>query len=106
MYNIDILIFWRCDVLIKRNWQINVLLFFLGLWLVFNIEDMFFNVLDFVAMIPLNIHAFAGNILGFETWSDVVTFINSPLVILFGAIITLLIGLKIVRFIDRIFSDK
>ena len=90
----------------RRNWQINVLLGFLGLWLVFNLEKIFFEVLDFVVMIPLNIHAFAGNILGFETWSDVVTFINSPLIILFVATITLLIGLKIVKFVDRIFSDR
>lgn len=90
----------------RRNWQINVLLFFLGLWLLFNIESMFFNVLDFVVMIPLNIHAFAGNILGFETWSDVVTFMNSPFIILFIATITLLIGLKIVKVVDKIFSNR
>lgn len=90
----------------RNNWQIIVLLGFLGVWLLFNIEDIFFNILDFVVMMPLNIHAFAGNILGFETWSDVVTFMNSPLIILLVATITLFILLKIVRFLDRIFSDR
>lgn len=90
----------------RNNWQIIVLLGILGIWLLFNIEDMFFNILNFIVMIPLNIHAFAGNILGFETWSDVVTFMNSPLIILLVATITLFILLKIVRFLDRIFSDR
>lgn len=90
----------------RSNWQIFVLLGFLGLWLLFNVEDIFFNVLQFVVMIPLNIHAFAGNILGFETWSDMVTFLNSPIIVLSCAIVTFFILVKIIRFFDRIFSDK
>lgn len=90
----------------RSNWQIFVLLGFLGLWLLFNVEDIFFNVLQFIVMIPLNIHAFAGNILGFETWSDMVTFLNSPIIVLSCAIVTFFILVKIIRFFDRIFSDK
>ena len=90
----------------RSNWQIIVLLGFLGLWLLFNISDIFFNVLEQIVMVPINIHAFAGNILGFETWSDMVTFINSPLVIFSCAIVTFFIIVKIVRFFDKVFLDK
>lgn len=86
----------------RRNWQLIALLGFLGLWLLLNIEAMFFNVLNFIVMIPLGIHAFAGNLLGFENWSKVMTFVNNPITILVCAIITFAILLKIVKFIDRI----
>ena len=79
------------------------LLGFLGIWLLFNIETMFFNVLNFLVTIPLGIHAFAGNLLGFENWSKMVTFINNPLTILVSAILIFAILLKIVKFIDRVF---
>lgn len=87
----------------RRNWQLIALLGFLGIWLLFNIEKMFFDVLNFLVMIPLGIHAFAGNLLGFENWSKMVTFINSPLTIFISAILTFAILLKIVKFIDRVF---
>ena len=104
MYNKDIIFFaLEVGVLKRRNWQLIALLGFLGIWLLFNIETIFFGTLNFVAMIPLGIHAFAGNVLGFENWSKVVTFINSPLTILVFAIVTYVILLKIVKLIDRIF---
>ena len=90
----------------RRNWQILALLGFLGVWFLFNAETMLFNVLDFIAMIPLNIHAFGGNLLGFENWSKIVTFINSPVTILVVAIITFAILLKIVKLIDRLFFSN
>lgn len=90
----------------RRNWQIIALLGFLGIWFLFNVETMFFRILDFIAMIPLNVHAFAGNLLGFENWSKIVTFINSPLTILVVGIITFVILLKIVRVIDRLFFSN
>lgn len=87
----------------RRNWQFMALMGFLGIWFLFNIETMFFNVLNFLVMIPLGIHAFAGNLLGFENWSKIVAFMNSPLTIFICAIITFVILLKIVKFINRVF---
>lgn len=87
----------------RQNWQLIALMGFLGIWVLLNAETMFFNALNFLAMIPLGIHAFAGNLLGFENWSKIVTFINSPLTILVSAIITFVILLKVVRFVDRVF---
>lgn len=86
----------------RRNWQLIALLGFLCLWFLSNIESMFFWLLNFLAMLPLGIHAFAGNLLGFENWSKMVTFLNQPITILVAAILTYVILLKIVKFIDRI----
>lgn len=86
----------------RRNWQLVALLGFLGLWILVHVDAFFFEVLNFLAMIPLRTHAFAGNLLGFENWKKIVTFMNQPLTILIAAIITFVILLKIVKFIDRI----
>ena len=89
----------------KRNWQLTVLLCFLGGWVLFHLESIFFGVLTFLTTIPLNIHSFIGNVLGFENWATMLDFLNNPIVVIFFSIITFFILLKIVKLIDGIINQ-
>lgn len=86
----------------RFNWQIKVLIFFLVGWILLNAEKTFFKVLDFLVTIPMNMHAFAGKVLGFENWSRVVTVINSPIFLGVTAIFIIAILIKIIHLFDSL----
>ena len=86
----------------KRSWQVKVLLFFLGLFIITNLKSFFLNVVEFVVRIPLNFNSLMTNVIGVDAWSRIIVTTSSPILLIITGLIlcTILIGL--IRSIESI----
>lgn len=88
----------------KLNWQFKTLIFFILLWLVLNIENIFVKLVEIIVMSPLHINSFLNNVLGNEVWGNMVNIMSNPLLLLIMTISVSTLLIKIIQVIDDILN--
>lgn len=84
----------------KKSWQIKVLLFFLIVFILSNLESFLLKVLEFIVRIPLNFNAFMSKVLGADGWSSTVIITSSPLFLIAVFLILSIIIIGFMRVMD------
>lgn len=86
----------------KKSWQVKVLLFFLVVFILSNLEAFVLKVIEFLVRIPLNFNASMANILGADIWSNIVVVTSNPIFLVTTSLILIIFAIGIIRGIDSI----
>ena len=89
----------------KKNWQFKVLLLFIAGWIILNIEEILIGLFQKIVTIPLDVHALLGNTFGFESWSNILSIINNPIILIFLGVLISTILIKSMHFIESLLED-
>ena len=86
----------------KKSWQVKVLLFFLAIFILSNLEAFVLKVIEFIVRIPLNFSASMTNVLGADIWSNLVVTTSNPIFLIITGLILTIFTIGIIRGIDSI----
>lgn len=86
----------------KHSWQTKVLLFFLGIFVLTNLESFLLKIIEFIVRIPLNLNSLMSNLIGVDMWSKLIITTSSPFFLVPFGLLLLIIAIVIIRSIDSI----
>lgn len=86
----------------KKSWQVKVLLFFLTLFILTNIQSFFLNIVEFLVRLPLNFNSFMANVIGVDGWSKIIVATSSPISLLFIGLLLCIITIGTIRSLDSL----
>lgn len=81
----------------KKSWQIKVLLFLLGLFILTNLESFILNTIEFIVRLPLNFNSLMTNIAGVDIWSRIVVTTSNPVLLIITGLILCIITIGLIR---------
>lgn len=81
----------------KKSWQVKVLLFFLALFILTNINSFFLKIVEFIVRLPLNFNSFMTNLIGVDGWSKIVVATSNPISLFFIGLILCIITIGLSR---------
>ena len=90
----------------KHSWQTKVLLFFISVFVITNLESFLLNVVEFIVRIPLNLNSSMSNILGIDMWSKIITTTSSPFFLIPFGLLIIIVVIATIRSFDSIRNRK
>lgn len=81
----------------KKSWQVKVLLFFLTLFILTNINSFFLKILEFIIRLPLNFNSLMTNLIGVDGWSRIIVITSNPVSLFFIGLILCMITIGLSR---------
>lgn len=84
----------------KKNWQLKVLLSFLIIFILFNLETFLLKTVEFIVRIPLNIHSVMSNTFGEDFWGKIVIISGKPSVLITVCLISIILSVGTIRLIN------
>lgn len=89
----------------KLSWQLKILILFISIWALFNIENILVKLVEIVVLSPLHINSFLNNTLGNEVWANIVSILSHPLLLLLLSVLVSALLIKIIQVIDGALED-